>query len=617
MKKTVFLFLLPVLILGCTMETHNRMTAVSNPEEPAPVNEKTLNYNDVGVSIMENIVKPRGLQFADYDLLAGNWTTPDIPGKLTSDYLFEVQYQNQEAVSGFPYTKDIVERSINYHNAGTLEAIDKGFIPTEPQYEGLGSRAHEWGYSRFHLHGVTDGSGREIEDPHYLQIPFSRGTSYQWLYDFLYHNYVGEGHPRPWFSMNGHFPYHHYAAEFGFDVLGSEIGENINNYQMLLAFNRGAAREYGKPWFVDVSAWHSGGITDYSDFKVWGDASGPNRGHSLSLYRRSYFMSYMAGADAVAAEAGAVNFFYDTDPINVGGEDVLRLSPLGEVGKEFYNFTLQHPDPGVPYTPFAVYLDHGHGTYIGNGAIKRAYNFFLYNSGDHMSWWLFHMLYPNGWDITASGNNESGTMVGSYHGDLYDVVLQNATTETLSKYPAVIMSGDIDLTSSENEYLRQYVANGGILVMNSAYMDQLSWVGYGVPVSPLSFCVKNYGSGTVLLYGSDYHAGTELSNILYYLDEGLTPFSVSCDNGREIEYLINRKPDSWVVTLINNAGVTKTPESPAQIHPEQVITATVTSRRGDIVSSNSWMGSFSGSSDNRSLTTTIEPGGIAIIEIAL
>ena len=145
---------------------------------------------------------------------------------------------------------------------------------------------------------------------------------------------------RPWASFNGHYPYQHYAAEMGFDAIGSEIGENIHNYQLQLAFNRGAARQYDKPWFVDVSPWYSGGITDYSTSKPWGSASGPNNGHSLSLFRRTYFMSYMAGTSCIIAEAGGVNFFLQ----QLDADNDFLPSPLGYVGQEFYNFTQNDPD---------------------------------------------------------------------------------------------------------------------------------------------------------------------------------------------------------------------------------------------------------------------------------
>ena len=124
------------------------------------------------------------------------------------------------------------------------------------------------------------------------------------------------------------------------------------------AFNRGAARQYDKPWFVDVSPWYSGGITDYSTSKPWGSASGPNNGHSLSLFRRTYFMSYMAGTSCIIAEAGGVNFFLQ----QLDADNDFLPSPLGYVGQEFYNFTQNHPDPGVPYTLFGVLLDYYHGT---------------------------------------------------------------------------------------------------------------------------------------------------------------------------------------------------------------------------------------------------------------
>ena len=53
-------------------------------------------------------------------------------------------------------------------------------------------------------------------------------------------------------SMLGHYLMHHYSATWSLlSVIGSEVGENINSIQAHFAFNRGAARQYHLPWFIE------------------------------------------------------------------------------------------------------------------------------------------------------------------------------------------------------------------------------------------------------------------------------------------------------------------------------------------------------------------------------
>ena len=247
--------------------------------------------------------------------------------------------------------------------------------------------AAEWGYSFTHLNGQTDGAGRRIQAG-YPEPPTNRAGCLPVIEAFLKRQYIA-GADHPWVSMNGHFPWHHYAAEFGFDQLGSEIGENINSYQWHVALTRGAARQYARPWFIDFSAWHGPSVTDYSEGKIWGENSGPDHGHSMSLFERALFMSYMAGAGQITAEAGgAIAFLTALDE-----EGRYRLSPYGEVCRRLREFTLAHPDVGVPITPFAVVLDYYHGAYPGFGK-RRAFWQFDYNAGDNMTWELIDLIGP-------------------------------------------------------------------------------------------------------------------------------------------------------------------------------------------------------------------------------
>ena len=60
-------------------------------------------------------------------------------------------------------------------------------------------------------------------------------------------------------AMLGHYLMHHMSAIWSaLTVIGSEVGENINSVQAHFAFNRGAARQFNLPWFIDFSDWNAG-----------------------------------------------------------------------------------------------------------------------------------------------------------------------------------------------------------------------------------------------------------------------------------------------------------------------------------------------------------------------
>ena len=66
-------------------------------------------------------------------------------------------------------------------------------------------------------------------------------------------------------SKTGHMLYQHYGPAFsptGIDMVGIEVGENINSVQARIAFARGAARQYDKTWAVDFSLWFARYVPD-------------------------------------------------------------------------------------------------------------------------------------------------------------------------------------------------------------------------------------------------------------------------------------------------------------------------------------------------------------------
>lgn len=98
--------------------------------------------------------------------------------------------------------------------------------------------------------------------------------------------------------------------------------------------------------------------------------------------------SYMSGASAVVAEAGAAIAFYTQ--IENG---MYKLSPYGEVCKNFNAFTQAYSDVGITYTPIAIALDYYHGM-DRQPSGSKAFGKFAYNSGDMMSHNLIDMIWP-------------------------------------------------------------------------------------------------------------------------------------------------------------------------------------------------------------------------------
>ncbi|MBN2153671.1 MAG: hypothetical protein JW839_19600 [Candidatus Lokiarchaeota archaeon] len=489
---------------------------------------------------------------ADYPALnASSWV---VPGFKNVSFVFEVE-------SGYPAPVNVTY-SVNNYTMGTTD-----------WFKANATEWGEWGYSFHHLTGgALDGAG-VAHYGGYPTAPASKREAYTYMRNYVvnFTEHLKNG-TRPWISFNGHYPYHHYAAEFGFDAVGSEIGENIDSYQLMMAFNRGAARQYHLPWFVDFSAWMSGTITDYNVPPTWGDSSGPTCGHSLSLFQRSYYMAYMAGTSRVIAEGGCANLFYRTpDPYGL-----LPLTPLGEVGRDFAHFTADHPNRGIPYTPVGILIDDLHGS---NGILSgppRAFNTLQYNKGDMMTFNLLDTIFPSCWDSPV---DEQWALANNEFGDMFDVLLQNASSDVLASYPVVFMSGEIVPRGNESERLVEYVENGGTLFVNSAYFPALNAAllarGHQAVLElPLLQYVKvlpfgNSNGGNFVLFGPDYDA-TRVRPMLRELAGLVSPFVVTTDgllgNGQSvygarssIQHLVNRNCNGWVLTLINNDGITKEP----------------------------------------------------------
>ena len=427
----------------------------------------------------------------------------------------------------------------------------------------------EWGYSFHHLkNGQPDGAGYKHYGG-YPQPPRTRTEAAEMVkayFNRLAADARAKAKPEElplFYSINGHYCYQHYGCEWGADIVGSEVGENINSIQAHIAFTRGAARQYGRPWLIDFSSWYGPSMYDEDPRKTWGEYSGPDRGHSLSLHRRTYYVAYLAGADVVVAEGGWLNFFRSQQP---GADGTLPLSRLGEEGARFYAFTKRYPERGIPYTPIGLLIDPLHGIYPGFGE-KLAWNAFPYTPADRRILDLWETFFPDSLDVQGK-RNEKGYLVASPYGDILDVILNNAPDAILASYPVLLLAGEITQDALLAERLRQYVRQGGTLLLSQAGAQRAP-IARALKLKPDMLSAGGLGSvnvhrgrGAVVVYREDGPAGAgTLAKLLAQIRDELVPLRVSGG----VESLYNRTADGWIVTLVNNAGIAKAFNEPPRV----------------------------------------------------
>jgi hypothetical protein len=479
----------------------------------------------------------------------------------------------------------------------------------------------EWGYSFHHLkNGQPDGAGYKHYGG-YPQPPRTRAEAAEMVkayYNRLAADARAKAKPEElllFHSINGHYCYQHYGCEWGADIVGSEVGENINSTQAHLAFTRGAARQYGKPWLIDFSSWYGPSMYDEDPRKTWGEYSGPDRGHSLSLHRRTYYVAYLAGADVVVAEGGWLNFFRSQQP---GPDGTLPLSRLGEEGSRFYAFTKRHPDRGIPYTPVGLLIDPLHGIYPGFEQ-KLAWNAFPYTPGDQRILDLWESFFPNCLDVQAK-RNEHGYLVSSPYGDILDVILSTAPEAVLASYPVLLLAGEITQDALLAARLRQYVRQGGTLLLSKADAQRAA-IGRGLKLKPdllnaggpdfVSVC---RGRGAVVVYREDGPAGAgALAKLLSRVRDELVPLRVS----GTFESLYNRMADGWIVTLVNNEGITKTYNEPPRV--ESAPSTAILRYNGPGHVRTAWLCTPEGDEplDPAEIRLAIPPGDLRVVRLIL
>jgi hypothetical protein len=134
--------------------------------------------------------------------------------------------------------------------------------------------------------------------------------------------------------------------------------------------------------------------------------------------------------------------------------------------------------------------------------------------------------------------------------------------------------------------------------------------------------VNRVGRGKVVfiavrdLLGEDERLPAFVAHLLVHLAAEATPVQVDGD----VEYLVNRNSRGWIVTLLNDNGVFKPQQGLAQVDPSASVKVKLSLRGFPIVAANEWTSNQSleiqgQGTAGRSVTVTIPPGGVAVVEL--
>jgi len=441
-------------------------------------------------------------------------------------------------------------------------------------------------------------------------------------------------------------------------LLGMETAAVMPMTAMRIAFTRGAARQtggaflyYHAPNFGDTATTFTKAQNFAGPDFFYNSRYGPTMGPSLSWYRKSYFLYYMSGASAIYLEQGHDQFFKPGP-----GENAFQLNPLGRITDEFLRFAEKHASRGTPYTPIAFLLDPAHGFEM-NDYPQWPFEVSQIDRSDRALRELFGVAYYPGLVVEGEpAMADRQPFVAGIFGDVFDVLTTDNTD--FNGYRAVVLGGQAEW----NPRLNDFVRNGGTVVLNAAQIknvpeqllgvhltnataesDSARCLSLGEEAQDLSgqmfryekielkgamalitaangdplVTVNKVGKGTIVfaalpdLLGEDERVTPFAAHMLAHVFADATPVQVRGD----VEYLINRTSNGWVVTLLNSKGVYKTQQGMAQVDRNAYVEVSISLRGDKIQSAGDWISDAALKVESDRVRLRIAPGGVAVVEL--
>lgn len=252
-----------------------------------------------------------------------------------------------------------------------------------------------------------------------------------------------------------------YDLEAGVDIGYPEL--LLGNPEHILSFARGATRAYGKESFGGYIAheWY-GGVRHNDPLKL----------KRLPLI---YKTAYMHGANHIFNESGF-------ECIESFGEKTDENAPCCVAAREeieSFNKYIQKDrrlknGPKVKVAFVSGYLDPYNGNSTSSGGViapvwgQRSRKEWDRMAPEH-SWHILDEVYRSwDWHYPANFGEYDYSTAPGY--GLYDVLPTEATLETMGRYEWLIFAGWNTMTEEIYEKLKEYVKNGGNLLISAAHM---------------------------------------------------------------------------------------------------------------------------------------------------
>jgi len=354
-----------------------------------------------------------------------------------------------------------------YRPEGDYDRADDHLAPIE-----AGPVADVHGYLQQRLGPKFLGWDNGEQDGRYIgsyalrNCPGSRTRREAWKRFARYMQRLASEHNHCLTALLGLYHAHHLAHMGSHRLLGAETGQMLPSVPPWYACIRGAGKQYGILWFGNASVYNRWGYKSYERDDGY---AGPERGTSLSLLERLWYVEFMYGACLMGYEHGHL----------LEGE----LTPIGRLQQAAYRWCRQHEDLGVQYTPAAFLVDFYAGwqpprTAYGLSWPYRVWGELDYSPGDHQIDQVFRVVWP-GYQDASYYRDERGFLTPTPVGDMFDVLTANAGEEVLGQYRCLMVLGDLTVEGRVWRKLEQFAAAGGevIAAVNQLGPEALTGLG--------------------------------------------------------------------------------------------------------------------------------------------
>jgi hypothetical protein len=426
----------------------------------------------------------------------------------------------------------------------------------------------------------------------------------------------------------------HLFHDMGTRVVGYEEDSTNFHVPMRIAFQRGAARQFGGAW-INYASGNFGDACNYftqepqvpRGAKSWFHSKyAVTDGVTAGWYRKLYYLNYLGGASAIFWEQSLINQWILPGP----GSHPVQLSPFGRGTEDFQAFVSSTADRGEPVTPIAFLLSHAHGYEPVNYRCKMLHHF-SQSPADRELRELFNVCwYPAAIVEGKPAAPDGQSLPNGVYGNIFDVLVDHPIkSRAIFNYPVLLAAGDVDLGNGWPAILEEYVRKGGTLVVNIEAASKLpatllglsptgkttvadrwrpdggedheavpfevalieckgatglAWAGERLPL-----IVRHaVGKGAVIvtlvprMLGQDERAHPALPYLMNGLTDRLLPIEVRRPDGSrldgELMYQVNRTRDGYLVLVVNNGGVDKTPNGVARVDRRKFVDAVIRMR---------------------------------------